>query len=92
MQNREISGPSRNSSTTTAPPSLSRQARACSRAAARSSVTTTPLPAASPSSLTTWVANEAFLKRDGQRPGVLRDRHRRVLEEVPLLDAEPRRG
>jgi hypothetical protein len=38
------------------------------------------------------IANEAFLKRDGQRPGVLRDRHRRVLEEVPLLDAEPRRG
>ena len=54
MQKRLASGPSRNSSTTTAAsPPFARQVRACSRAASRSSVTTTPLPAARPSSLMT---------------------------------------
>ena len=52
-QKTETSGPSRYSSTTTRPPSLARQARAWASAASRSSVTMTPLPAASPSSLTT---------------------------------------
>ena len=46
--NSDTSGPSRNSSITTVP-----QARACARAAARSVVTSTPLPAARASSLTT---------------------------------------
>ena len=46
--NSETSGPSRYSSITTVP-----HARACARAAARSAVTSTPLPAASASSLTT---------------------------------------
>ncbi len=46
--NSDTSGPSRNSSITTVP-----QARACARAAARSLVTSTPLPAARASSLTT---------------------------------------
>src|SRR5450756_2096024 len=55
-QNNEISGPSRNSSITTTPPGVARHAPACVRAAARSSVTTTPLPAARPSSLTTYGA------------------------------------
>ena len=44
---------------TTVPPSLARQARACASASSRSSVTTTPLPAASPSSLTTCGAPRA---------------------------------
>ena len=39
---------------TTRPPGLARQAAAWARASSRSSVTTTPLPAARPSSLTTW--------------------------------------
>src|SRR5215475_6702777 len=47
--NRETSGPSRYSSITTLP-----QAAACFLAAARSSVTTTPLPAARASSFTTY--------------------------------------
>ncbi len=47
--NSETSGPSRNSSITTVP-----QARACALAASRSAVTSTPLPAASASSLTTY--------------------------------------
>ena len=59
MQNSDTSGPDRNSSTTTAPSGLARQAFACSSASARSSVTTTPLPAASPSSLTTCGAPRA---------------------------------
>ena len=59
MQNSDTSGPERNSSTTTAPSGLARQAWACSSASARSSVTTTPLPAASPSSLTTCGAPRA---------------------------------
>ena len=46
--NSETSGPSRNSSITTVP-----QPRACARAAARSEVTSTPLPAARASSFTT---------------------------------------
>ena len=46
--NSETSGPSRYSSITTRP-----QARACARASSRDPVTTTPLPAASASSLTT---------------------------------------
>ena len=58
-QNSETSGPSRNSSTTTTPPSLARHASAWASASARSSVTTTPLPAARPSSLTTWGAPRA---------------------------------
>ncbi len=49
MQNSETSGPSRYSSTTTRP-----HAAACASATSRSSVTTTPLPAARPSSLTTY--------------------------------------
>ena len=53
IANRETSGPSRYSSTTTAPPARARHAAAWSSAACRSSVTTTPLPPASPSSLTT---------------------------------------
>src|SRR5215469_9997247 len=47
--NSDTSGPSRNSSMTTVP-----QARACRTASRRSPVTTTPLPAASPSAFTTW--------------------------------------
>ena len=58
-QNSDTSGPDRYSSMTTAPSGLARQARACSSASARSSVTTTPLPAASPSSLTTCGAPNA---------------------------------
>ncbi|KAG0919210.1 hypothetical protein G6F30_014397 [Rhizopus arrhizus] len=50
--NRETSGPSRYSSMTTAEPA-SKQAAAWASAAAGSSVTTTPLPPASPSSLMT---------------------------------------
>ncbi len=46
--NSDTSGPSRNSSITTVP-----QARACARAASRSELTSTPLPAARASSLTT---------------------------------------
>ncbi len=53
-QNSDASGPSRNdSSTTGCPPSSS--ISACLRARSTSVVTTTPLPAASPSSLTTQV-------------------------------------
>ena len=59
MQNSDTSGPERNSSMTTVPSGLARQARACSSASCRSSVTTTPLPAASPSSLTTCGAPRA---------------------------------
>ena len=55
-QNSETSGPSRNSSTTTRPPAFDRHSRACSSASVRSSVTTTPLPAARPSSFTTYGA------------------------------------
>ncbi|SKF65280.1 Uncharacterised protein [Mycobacteroides abscessus subsp. abscessus] len=51
MTNRLTSGPSRNSSMTTAS-----QASAWAWARSRSSVTMTPLPAASPSSLTTYGA------------------------------------
>ncbi len=51
---RETSGPSRNSSMTTRS-----QALACSRALSRSAVTTTPLPAARPSSFTTYGAPKA---------------------------------
>ncbi len=47
--NNETSGPSRYSSTITSP-----HVAACSSAAARSDVTMTPLPAASPSSFTTY--------------------------------------
>ncbi len=50
----ETSGPSRNSSITTRP-----QAFACALACSRSPVTTTPLPAARPSSLTTYGAPKA---------------------------------
>ena len=53
IANRETSGPSRYSSTTTALSGRARHAAAWAIAAARSSVTTTPLPAARPSSLTT---------------------------------------
>src|SRR5262245_40419697 len=49
IPNRDTSGPSRYSSMTTRP-----QRAACATASARSVVTTTPLPAASPSSLTTY--------------------------------------
>src|SRR6476646_220514 len=59
MQKIDTSGPSRNSSTTSRPSGLARQARACSTATSRESVTTTPLPAASPSSLTTCGAPSA---------------------------------
>ena len=48
IANSETSGPSRYSSTTTAPPARARHAAAWSRAACRSSVTTTPLPAGEP--------------------------------------------
>lgn len=54
MAKRETSGPSRYSSMTTRS-----QPSAWARAAARSSVTTTPLPAARPSSLTTYGAPKA---------------------------------
>ena len=54
MQNNEISGPSRNSSTTMRPFGLFRHWTAWASAFARLFVTTTPLPAASPSSLTTY--------------------------------------
>src|SRR5215207_3483059 len=53
--NSDTSGPSRYSSTSTAPPASSTR-RPCATAAARSSVTRTPLPAASPSSFTTYGA------------------------------------
>ena len=52
MLNNDTSGPSRNDSSSTGWPASSRLA-ACALAASRSAVTTTPLPAASPSSLTT---------------------------------------
>ena len=52
MHSSETSGPSRNDSNSTGCPASSRLA-ACARAASRSAVTTTPLPAARPSSLTT---------------------------------------
>src|SRR6185312_4915460 len=51
--NRDTSGPARNSSTSTGCPSPN-TLLAWAAATARSSVTTTPLPAASPSSLTTY--------------------------------------
>ncbi len=54
IANSDTSGPSRYSSTTTRS-----HPTACARATARSSVTTTPLPAASPSSLTTYGAPNA---------------------------------
>src|SRR5215207_4562777 len=53
--NSDTSGPSRYSSTSTAPPASSTR-RPWATAAARSSVTRTPLPAASPSSFTTYGA------------------------------------
>src|SRR5690625_4951243 len=53
IQNSETSGPSKNSSTTILPPGLARHSAAWASASSRSEVTTTPLPAASPSSLTT---------------------------------------
>src|SRR3954462_6088159 len=53
--NRDTSGPSRYSSTSTAPPASS-TLWPWATAASRSVVTTTPLPAASPSSLTTYGA------------------------------------
>src|ERR1700755_2399699 len=55
-QNSETSGPSRKDSSSTGCPASSRLA-ACARAASRSDVTTTPLPAARPSSLTTHAAS-----------------------------------
>src|SRR4051812_18487258 len=51
--NSDTSGPSRYSSTSTGRPASS-TARPCATAASRSGVTSTPLPAASPSSLTTY--------------------------------------
>ena len=57
-QNSDTSGPSRNDSSSTGCPASSRAA-ACARAASRSAVTTTPLPAARPSSLTTQAASPA---------------------------------
>ena len=51
-QKSEISGPSRKDSSSTGLPAA-RTASTCARAAARSGVTTTPLPPARPSSLTT---------------------------------------
>src|ERR1700689_1315353 len=51
-QNSDTSGPSRKDSSSTGCPSSSSPA-ACARAESRSAVTTTPLPAARPSSLTT---------------------------------------
>src|SRR3954447_523670 len=56
--NSETSGPSRYSSTSTAPPASSTR-WPWATAAARSSVTSTPLPAASPSSLTTYGAPDS---------------------------------
>src|SRR4051794_11932094 len=55
IANRDTSGPSRYSSTSTAPPPSS-TFRPCATAASRSSVTSTPFPAARPSSLTTYGA------------------------------------
>ena len=55
-QNSDTSGPSRNDSSSTGCPASSRLA-ACALAASRSAVTTTPLPAARPSSLTTHAAS-----------------------------------
>src|SRR5918993_2555879 len=55
IANSDTSGPSRYSSTSTAPPPSSTR-WPCATAAARSSVTRTPLPAASPSSFTTYGA------------------------------------
>ena len=72
MQNNDTSGPSRYSSTTTGAPAA-RHRCACARASSRSSVTTTPLPAASPSSLTTYGAPSASSasapRRRSRRPG-----------------------
>ena len=51
MKNSETSGPERNSSIRTEPDG--RYVSACASAAARSPVTITPLPAASPSAFTT---------------------------------------
>src|ERR1700760_326443 len=58
-QNSETSGPSRNDSSSTGWPASSSPA-ACARAASLSFVTTTPLPAARPSSLTTHAASPAL--------------------------------
>ena len=60
MAKTETSGPSRNSSMTTRP-----QAAAWASASVRSSVTTTPLPAARPSSLTTYGGAEGVERLDG---------------------------
>jgi hypothetical protein len=56
--NSDTSGPSRNASITTVP-----QVRACALAAARSAVTSTPLPAARASSLTTYGGPKAASAR-----------------------------
>ena len=66
--NSDTSGPARNSSTSTGCPAAS-TSRACAAATARSAVTTTPLPAASPSSLTTYGAPQASSARVDRRPG-----------------------
>ena len=59
MHNIDTSGPSRNDSSSTGWPASS-NAAAWARAASRSAVTTTPLPAASPSSLTTHALSSVW--------------------------------
>ena len=76
-QNSDTSGPSRNDSSSTGWPASSRLA-ACARAASRSAVTTTPLPAASPSSLTTHAGSPA----GGPEPVQRRVEMRRVVDDL----------
>ena len=79
-QNSDTSGPSRNDSSSTGCPPSSRFGGMV-RATSRSAVTTTPLPAASPSSLTTqacWPAvNRSGPARRPDAPGCRRSRWRR---------------
>src|SRR5579875_2093749 len=63
--NSDTSGPSRNSSITAVP-----HHRACALAASMSAVTTTPLPAASPSCLTTYGGPNAASARSASAPVV----------------------
>ena len=62
MTNSDASGPARYSSITTSP-----HAAAWARAASRSAVTTTPLPAARPSALTTYGGPNSVERRLGSR-------------------------
>ena len=87
MLNSDTSGPSRNDSSSTGWPASSRLA-ACARAASRSAVTTTPLPAASPSSLTTHAGSPA----DGPEPVERPVEVCRVVDDLAGRCSHPGRG